>query len=261
MDPASHRRHWPAPPALSPWLARSWHWSMPAGGRLPSLYPGTGAELIGNLGCPVEIRVCGPDGESMTRRWLTGETLLLAPRRSQMHFQSRGPVHWVGTRLRSGALFPLLGHPLTLVGDTPCSLADLGLPALEEGHLRAGGVTALLDWLMGRAAPLPLLAQGVERLYYGATLTTLQQDLAMSERSLQRHLRPYLGISTRQFLHIARFQRALRLLHQSGQSLESAHQAGFCDQSHFIKSCRRFTGLSPGCWLASEPAGFSHYGE
>jgi AraC-like DNA-binding protein len=40
-------------------------------------------------------------------------------------------------------------------------------------------------------------------------------------------------------------------LHEAGADLTTiAHAAGYCDQPHFIKDFKRFTGLAPGSFFA-----------
>jgi AraC-like DNA-binding protein len=74
----------------------------------------------------------------------------------------------------------------------------------------------------------------------------LSDRLAVSERWLERHLRAATGGSPKRTIRLARFLSACRELKGgSGNLAWLAHDAGYSDQSHFIKECRQFSGLTP----------------
>ena len=79
------------------------------------------------------------------------------------------------------------------------------------------------------------------------SLPDLQQKLHLSERSLERQFKAFIGISPKLFSRICRFQSSLKQLEQ--QDFEKLSDIAFgqqyADQSHFIRSFRQFSGFSP----------------
>lgn len=90
------------------------------------------------------------------------------------------------------------------------------------------------------------------------------EDLAeksnLSARQLERRFRTAVGLGPKSFANIVRFQNVLKLAEQgfSGNLTNVAYQAGYFDQSHFIKDFKRFSGTNPGKYFSSEH-GISDY--
>lgn len=81
----------------------------------------------------------------------------------------------------------------------------------------------------------------------GKTLPEVQQQMNLSERSLERLSKQYIGMSPKLYARIIRFQSSLAILRQSPSLNLStvAHQSSYFDQSHFIRDFKAFTGCSP----------------
>lgn len=79
------------------------------------------------------------------------------------------------------------------------------------------------------------------------SLKELQSELNVTERTLERKFDQHIGISPRLLAGIAQFQASLNQL-KSGQFnklSDIAYNNGYADQSHFIRSFKKFTGASP----------------
>lgn len=241
-------------PALSDWIAHLWCWQMPAGTPLPTLFPGTGGELLLNLGDPLRIATIPLDSQQASHCLLfpKGEAILLRPRKSRMTFVPQGKIDLLSIRLRSATCFPLLGLALDELDDVPVFFNDLGLHlAIPElinlpYDLR---VRRLERWLLTMVDRCHLadtnLIQAVNRLYYGDSFSTIRSLLGMTERTLLRRIHQFTGVDARYFCRTARFQRTLRQLLAEGDVLNSALDHGYYDQAHFIKTCRLYTDLTP----------------
>jgi AraC-like DNA-binding protein len=72
--------------------------------------------------------------------------------------------------------------------------------------------------------------------------------LQCSEKKLQRCFLSHLDILPKDYLQILRFRKALQLISQGNDaSLTSiGYDAGYYDQSHFIRHIHSFTGKTPG---------------
>jgi AraC-like DNA-binding protein len=79
------------------------------------------------------------------------------------------------------------------------------------------------------------------------SLKALQQDLRLSERSLERKFNQSIGISPKLFTRICRFQESLAQLRAGSYDKLSdiAYENEYADQSYFIKAFKEFTGFSP----------------
>ncbi|GAB3422540.1 DUF6597 domain-containing transcriptional factor [Niabella aquatica] len=84
-------------------------------------------------------------------------------------------------------------------------------------------------------------------LQNGKTLKEIQVEMNVSERSLERMIKQYVGISPKMFSRIIRFQSGLNTLRQTDfkNFTELAYMAGYFDQSHYIKEFKEFTGTNP----------------
>lgn len=78
-------------------------------------------------------------------------------------------------------------------------------------------------------------------------LFKIQEELNLSERSLERIFKTNVGISPKLFFRICRFQAALDYVRKGTFTslTELAYQHSYADQSHFIREFRKFTGATP----------------
>ncbi len=75
-------------------------------------------------------------------------------------------------------------------------------------------------------------------------------DLGLSERQLERRFLARIGITPKRFATLRRFERALGRVSAASSLTAAALDAGYYDQSHFIRDFRRFTGASPSEYFA-----------
>ena len=82
-------------------------------------------------------------------------------------------------------------------------------------------------------------------------LTHLWQDLGWSERTLERKFKEQIGISPKLFTKITQFQMALNILRSENYNrlTDVAYENFYADQSHFIRSFKEFTSLTPNQYL------------
>lgn len=83
------------------------------------------------------------------------------------------------------------------------------------------------------------------------SLGSLEKELNISERTLQRKFKQYVGITPNLFRRICTFKAVLgRMENRSFNNLtDLAYDYGFSDQSHFIRVFKEFTGCTPGEYL------------
>jgi len=115
-------------------------------------------------------------------------------------------------------------------------------------------VSVFLSWLEKRfSEPEPR-----ERLmndflvgasWHNVSVTALANSLYYSPRHLSRKITETTGMNTEEMLLYKKYLHAVHLMHHSELTLtEIAHESHFSDQSHFIKSFKTFTHMTPGAY-------------
>jgi len=75
-----------------------------------------------------------------------------------------------------------------------------------------------------------------------------ENKLGISRKQLNRHFQKHIGTSAQKYRSIVRFRQLMdfKLNYKNEDNYTSlSHQAHYTDQSHFIKSCKQLTGLTP----------------
>ncbi len=90
-------------------------------------------------------------------------------------------------------------------------------------------------------------------------LNVILKDEKSKRRQLERNFKKQIGLSPKQLSKVIRLQATLQmLLNQSTRSLtDIAYESDYCDQAHFIKDFKEFTGLTPKEFLADEKMALS----
>ncbi len=81
------------------------------------------------------------------------------------------------------------------------------------------------------------------------SLDELARNSGVSVKTLERHFKGYTGLTIKMYQDLVRFQKAARQINANGTyhhgDLVEALGSGYYDQSHFVKACRKLTGLKP----------------
>lgn len=122
----------------------------------------------------------------------------------------------------------------------------LEIMAEAARHKPAAGGRTPPRWLEG-AAEL-LRARFAEQLSVG----DIAEVVGVHPVHLSREFRRYYGRSIGEYVRHLRVEFACRLIAESGTPLvETAAAAGFADQSHFARTFKRLTGLTPSQYRAA----------
>jgi AraC-like DNA-binding protein len=182
--------------------------------------------------------------------WRRGRGAVLAGPDTGPSFSETQPGELVvGARFLPGAA-PALGMPLDELRDARVGLGDLGLDPREAlgGDADPGVAPALVA-----AAAAGLCREGSrDRSVQAATLRLLDprqrvdrlaSDLGLSERQLRRRCLASVGYGPKTLQRVLRLRRFIR----TGETelARAALDAGFSDQAHLTRECRRLTGLPP----------------
>jgi AraC-like DNA-binding protein len=87
------------------------------------------------------------------------------------------------------------------------------------------------------------------------SLQTLQSELCVTERTFQRLFESYIGVPPRLYMKICQFNAAFSQFNsgQYDKLSDIAYRNGYADQSHFIRTFKEFTQLTPGEYLKHLP--------
>jgi transcriptional regulator GlxA family with amidase domain len=131
---------------------------------------------------------------------------------------------------------------------------DVAAQPSRQGRLRvlAAGVADRLpqsgdgDLLVRRAA---------QELMSGVSLTDTGRFVGVGERHLRRRFERAIGYGPATLVRIQRFQQFLGLAdrHPGAAITRLAAEAGYADQAHLSRECRRLSELSPADLLAERP--------
>jgi AraC-like DNA-binding protein len=82
-------------------------------------------------------------------------------------------------------------------------------------------------------------------------LSAILNKLDINERTFQRAFKKYVGITPNQYRRICQFQVSFEQLRGKGfnKLTDIAYDNGFADQSHFIRSFKEFTQITPNDYL------------
>jgi AraC-like DNA-binding protein len=173
-------------------------------------------------------------------------------------------------RFHPGAAPSVLGLPASELVDLTLEIEELwGCSAVALGELvdaaaspedaLAGLQGKIVGRLADARAPDPLVSEAVRQLMWRTDdVGPLTSQLHISERQLRRRCQAAVGLPPKPLHRILRFQGFLALAqHAIAQGTTPtddglarlAAEAGYADQPHLNRECRRLTGVSPRAFL------------
>jgi len=248
---------------LRPFLENLWyHEGVTTGYAFDRLLPDGAIELIFDLTDTPKIWY---DSETPHRvrtvegSWLSGQ------HRRSIVIESAKSSCMIGARFRPGGLYPFLGMPVAEVNDAVEETEALwgsGTRELRERLLAAESVDARFDVLdralrergRGKLEPDSSLAYVLHRLVSTPSETSIRSiadDAGLTQKRLVRTFEEKVGLKPKTLSRVLRFQKVLRRLEREARVSWSflAQDAGYFDQSHFIRDFEAFSGLKPTQYL------------
>ncbi|MFZ2175435.1 MAG: helix-turn-helix domain-containing protein [Rhodococcus sp. (in: high G+C Gram-positive bacteria)] len=232
----------------------------------------TSSDLTDTLVCGWSARAEGehllvPDG-CMDVLWIRGVGIrVCGPETSAWSFTLPPGTESVGVRFRPGAGSRLLATAASEIRNIRVPLADvLGstwerrlLERLENAADSGERITAfeyaVRSWRAQRAEPDPLIDNVRTALArHSWNVRALADAASVTERQLQRRCNDAFGYGPATLRGILRLQRFMALAQRApGTGLaELAAVAGYSDQAHLSRECRRISTLTPSALLAGE---------
>lgn len=215
-------------------------------------------EIIFNLSDPVRFRNAN-DITSITLPTCFINGVNFKP----IHLLKQGQQIFLGIQLNVIALKTLFQIPArefsnkVIDGSLICKpLSDLYEMLCSE-NIFEKQVKIIRDWLCQKIKESKhlTLIQKFYHWFFCQQLNTysvkeFQQKTCISDRQLRRLCTEWLGMNTETYLLYNKYLTSLYLLHDSEESLtQIGLEAGFYDQSHFIREFKGFTEFTPKEYL------------
>lgn len=175
-----------------------------------------------------------------------------------LHLQLPEKQYYLGVQLHPGMVKHLLGIPAREFNNRPVDLAlvDKNIHSLWYRLAEAAGFPERVDiissWLLmdcfNKSPQEEMIDQFLLNPYSkNYSVSGLARELCYSPRQLSRKFYGLTGMNTEDTLLYKRYLHAVHLLHRKDLSLtQVAYESNFTDQSHFIRTFRSFTRMTPG---------------
>lgn len=247
---------YPPSPRLAAFVRCVWTFEAEGGTDQPErIVPDARPELIIHYGAPYR-----ESGVEQPRALFAGQ--LTRP----LWLRTGGRAGVVGVRFRPAGARGFLRRPLSAVNDARVPLEEICpgearalVDAISAAPDAAARVAAAERFVAARIAGDegdPLVSRCVEWIEERGGLFAideLAEEAGIGRRQIERRFRDATGISPRLLGNILRIRRVFdELDHGSARAwTDAAMQAGYFDQSHFIREFRRFVGCTPTEFLDS----------
>ncbi len=215
------------------------------------LHPSGGLGIIFNFGDKLFL-----DGQPTV-----GHSFLDAANSVSRRLNFRGEVYAIGIRFFSGGAYPFFKMPIFEIVDKPYQLADLDISdmqSVQEQLYHAisieDQVKVLDDWLLTQRHENQIdvltvyRATDMIRQSHGRRFVSdISRDIGISTRQLQRQFKAQVGISPKHHAKLIRVDYARTAIKRLGHNslADIAYQAGYYDQSHFIREFKSIVGMTP----------------
>lgn len=254
----------PPPRWLRSYVRAFWHIQREApleGVQEEPMHPRGGFGIVFNFG----------DQPRLNARPLAAPVFLDGANTVTRRFGFMGRVELMGVQFHEGGAYPFLGIPLIELRNRRNLLDVLGaaelLPLhsrLHEARTAPARFDLLQKWLERRLslgvqrdavvpASLAKLRRGIAQLSNGdavPSIPALADDLAASQRHLERLFRSQVGMSPKLYLRVQRVEAARLALKREWQSnTRLAAALGYYDQAHFIRDFRSIVGITPYAYM------------
>lgn len=137
------------------------------------------------------------------------------------------------------------------------------LLALEEqiaeaksDSVRIGYVECFLLNRMNHKEPDKLVLEALALIHKSKgtiRINELMEQLHTSQSPLEKRFRQAIGTTPKKFASIVRFKALMQQSNSASSLVELAYDAGFYDQSHFIREFKNFTGETPENFFRDDP--------
>lgn len=193
-----------------------------------------------------------------------GQTKQLFAGQIKSHFflENTGPAGMIGVKFKPAALTHWFGVDMSIYTDKVVDAYEVpGIPRQlidELMNITSSGnhdfiITKFDEVLIEFSKNVMIrdftIDKAIELIFEKKGLVNVQdisKHANIGERQLERIFKKYIGLSPKFYARIIRFSYIFELVKEENPHLtEIAYEAGYFDQSHFIKNFKAFTGEDP----------------
>lgn len=198
------------------------------------------AEIIFHSGDHYRINLDG--------RWKRqGKRLLAGQIRKFFYLENSGVTDIFGIKLKPTAVTHIFDIPMTDKVDKVVKLGvDIDVRNVNEFFSQLCR-NYPVDHPADRAVEMIFAKKGM------VNITSICKDLSIGERYLQQLFKKYVGVTPKFFARIVRFAYIFQLIKDEDPNwADVVYEAGYYDQSHFIRNFKAFTGEDPSRYIFEE---------
>lgn len=270
LPPAIKTFHMQPVAALRPYIDRLWGWEGNSGVSvpLPTLLPGTGAELYFHYGAPFLYEMNG------TGRACAGPGHLFCIRHRTIELINSANVGFIAVRFKIGALDRFTDVPAQELSDRVVQIGELWGKS-GNALLRQLSYAASVDECSGLIQAFLLSNLNVQsadpvvettmrllyRHYAGTSIEDIARAMNLGRRQLERRFLAFSGQTPSEVRSLCRFQCTVRklFLDKSLPLADVAIANGYYDQAHFSNDFHRRVGMAPTDYFRSARAATHFY--
>jgi AraC-like DNA-binding protein len=217
------------------------------------------AEIIFHFGDPYRIQ--------LNSKWSRqGKSLLAAQIKGHFYLENTGVTEIVGIKLKPAAVTHLFDMPMKGTADSVRSVAAvLGRKGLtlekairsEKDNLKriemADTIIAGLCSQYPASHPIDRALEIIFAKKGMVAVADICKELSVGERYVEKLFQTYVGLSPKFFARIIRFSHIFQLIKDKDPDWSAVvFEAGYYDQSHFIRNFKAFTGEDPSEYIFAE---------
>lgn len=201
-----------------------------------------------------------PKKKKLSELFLYGQTL------EPVSLETQGPYRFVVVQLYPFASKYLLGVDPRELNDDCYDLLGLThvnmeafyqqMAQSEDLEIQAGIIQDLMQELitLSQIPPEDRIHQAINLIirHQGQiSISEVRDTIFLTERTFERKFLAQVGLTPKQFARIIQFQTSLHQLNSENYDrlIEVGLDSGFADQSHFIRTFKKYTGQSPSYYL------------
>ena len=201
-----------------------------------------------------------PKGKALSKLFLYGQTL------EPVSIDVQGPFEFVVIQLYPFASKNLLGIDPKILNDDCFDLLTLdhvNVSSYMKGLLQASNIekkaVIIMDLMYdlinsNKSFTNDRIQKAIHIIIENKgqiIIKDLLEQVHLTERTLERNFNSEIGLSPKQFARIIQFQCSLQRLNKANyhRLIEIGLDSGFSDQSHFIRTFKKYTGHTPSYYL------------
>jgi len=200
--------------------------------------------------------VIQPQNKVLPNFYLYGQTII------PMTLETEGPFELYAIRLFPFAVKTLIGVDPKALNDECYDLLQVEgidtssyVSKLNAAENKNGVVSMLMEYfdqLLQHAAINPdyrviLSANMILKSNGTIKISEIQERLHVTERTLERQFKKEMGVTAIQFAKIIQFHSSVKIMTEEDyiNLTDVGFQSGYADQSHFIRSFKKYAGKTP----------------